>query len=157
MHSALTQKPKRSFWSPLTAHTKRSRRRQGWSDKLSLKTRFRRASCPFREEGSSSGTFAVRKPKPDEIRHIEDKRGRCRSRCAFPTRRPHQEIGKKPNLRCNFGHAGDGNIHVNFIDRETPNRSRARQASPKPFASRSNLAAHLHEHGIGYVKAAYMD
>lgn len=60
----------------------------------------------------------------------------------------------------NFGHAGDGNIHVNFMcDRDNPDSiQRARQCVKETFALAVNLGGTISgEHGIGYVKAAYLD
>jgi glycolate oxidase subunit GlcD len=72
-----------------------------------------------------------------------------------------EEIGKKHNtFVANFGHAGDGNIHVNFvIDRENPDEiARARECVKETFQLSVNLGGTISgEHGIGYVKAPYMD
>ncbi len=72
-----------------------------------------------------------------------------------------EEIGKKHNtFVANFGHAGDGNIHVNFvIDRDDPEQiARARLCVAETFRLSVNLGGTISgEHGIGYVKAAYMD
>ncbi|MFL6230686.1 MAG: FAD-binding oxidoreductase, partial [Pyrinomonadaceae bacterium] len=59
----------------------------------------------------------------------------------------------------NFGHAGDGNIHVNFMcdrdDREAMRR--AREAVRETFAVSVELGGTISgEHGIGYVKAPYL-
>ena len=59
----------------------------------------------------------------------------------------------------NFGHAGDGNIHVNFMcDREDPAAvARAREAVRETFAAAVELGGTISgEHGIGYVKAPYL-
>ncbi|HVG39855.1 MAG TPA: FAD-linked oxidase C-terminal domain-containing protein, partial [Pyrinomonadaceae bacterium] len=56
----------------------------------------------------------------------------------------------------NFGHAGDGNIHVNFMcDRDdTDAMRRARSAVRDTFAVAVELGGTISgEHGIGYVKA----
>lgn len=72
-----------------------------------------------------------------------------------------EEIAKKWNtFVVNFGHAGDGNIHVNFMcdreDREAVRRARA--AVGETFALSVNLGGTISgEHGIGYVKAPYLD
>ena len=72
-----------------------------------------------------------------------------------------EEIARRHNtFVVNFGHAGDGNIHVNFMcDRE--NRAaveRARQAVRETFATAVDLGGTISgEHGIGYVKAPYLD
>jgi glycolate dehydrogenase FAD-linked subunit len=72
-----------------------------------------------------------------------------------------EEIGRNHNtFVANFGHAGDGNIHVNFMcDRENPESiRRARECVKETFALSVNLGGSISgEHGIGYVKAAYLD
>jgi len=72
-----------------------------------------------------------------------------------------EQIGKKHNtFVANFSHAGDGNIHVNFVvDRDNPDEiSRARQCVAETFALSVQLGGTISgEHGIGYVKAQYMD
>lgn len=72
-----------------------------------------------------------------------------------------EEIGKKHNtFVANFGHAGDGNIHVNFLcNREDADSiTRARECVKETFALSVELGGTISgEHGIGYVKAAYMD
>jgi glycolate oxidase len=72
-----------------------------------------------------------------------------------------EEIGKKHHtFVANFGHAGDGNIHVNFMcDREDPESiKRARAAVKETFALSVRLGGTISgEHGIGYVKASYLD
>lgn len=72
-----------------------------------------------------------------------------------------EEIGKKHNtFVANFGHAGDGNIHVNFLcDRENPESiGRARECVKETFQLSVDLGGTISgEHGIGYVKAPYMD
>lgn len=60
----------------------------------------------------------------------------------------------------NFGHAGDGNIHVNFMcereDREAVKRARA--AVRDTFAVAVELGGTISgEHGIGYVKSRYLE
>ncbi len=60
----------------------------------------------------------------------------------------------------NFGHAADGNIHVNFIcDGYDPDaRARARAGVRDVFAAAIELGGTISgEHGIGYVKAPYLD
>jgi glycolate oxidase len=60
----------------------------------------------------------------------------------------------------NFGHAGDGNIHVNFMcDREDARAvARARSCVRATFAAAIELGGTISgEHGIGYVKAPYMN
>ena len=60
----------------------------------------------------------------------------------------------------NFGHLGDGNIHVNFTcDRDDPQAvARARDAVRDTFAASVELGGTISgEHGIGYVKAPYLE
>ncbi|MEQ1646017.1 MAG: FAD-linked oxidase C-terminal domain-containing protein, partial [Pyrinomonadaceae bacterium] len=72
-----------------------------------------------------------------------------------------EQIGKRHNtFVANFGHAGDGNIHVNFvIDREDAEAiRRARLCVSETFQLSVALGGTISgEHGIGYVKAQYMD
>ncbi|MBA3785298.1 MAG: FAD-binding protein [Acidobacteria bacterium] len=72
-----------------------------------------------------------------------------------------EEIGRKHDtFVANFGHAGDGNIHVNFLcDREDADSiARARKCVKETFALSVELGGSISgEHGIGYVKAAYLD
>ncbi len=72
-----------------------------------------------------------------------------------------EEIGRKYNtFVANFGHAGDGNIHVNFLcDKDDADSiARARECVRETFALSVNLGGSISgEHGIGYVKAAYLD
>jgi glycolate oxidase len=72
-----------------------------------------------------------------------------------------EEIGKKHDtFVANFGHAGDGNIHVNFVvNRESPDEvARARQCVAETFQLSVELGGTISgEHGIGYVKAPYLD
>ena len=72
-----------------------------------------------------------------------------------------EEIGKRHNtFVANFGHAGDGNIHVNFVvDREDADAiARARQCVAETFQLSVDLGGTISgEHGIGYVKAPYLD
>jgi len=71
-----------------------------------------------------------------------------------------EEIGlRHQTFVVNFGHAGDGNIHVNFMcDREDVEAvGRARQAVRDTFAVAIELGGTISgEHGIGYVKAPYL-
>ncbi|HEX8708476.1 MAG TPA: FAD-linked oxidase C-terminal domain-containing protein [Pyrinomonadaceae bacterium] len=71
-----------------------------------------------------------------------------------------EEIGiRQRTFVVNFGHAGDGNIHVNFMcDREDPQAvARAREAVRETFAVAIELGGTISgEHGIGYVKAPYL-
>jgi glycolate oxidase len=72
-----------------------------------------------------------------------------------------EEVGKQyDTFVVNFGHAGDGNIHVNFMcDRDDPDAmQRARAAVRATFALSVELGGTISgEHGIGYVKAPYID
>jgi glycolate oxidase len=71
-----------------------------------------------------------------------------------------EEIGKRHNIFvANFGHAGDGNIHVNFVvDRDDADEvARARQCVSETFRLSVELGGTISgEHGIGYVKAPYL-
>ena len=70
-------------------------------------------------------------------------------------------IGRAHNtFVANFGHAGDGNIHVNFMcEKDDPESiARARQCVKETFALSVELGGSISgEHGIGYVKAQYLD
>ncbi len=72
-----------------------------------------------------------------------------------------EEIGKRHDtFVANFGHAGDGNIHVNFVvDRDDPAAiARARECVSETFALSVALGGTISgEHGIGYVKAQYLE
>lgn len=72
-----------------------------------------------------------------------------------------EEIGKRNDtFVANFGHAGDGNIHVNFVvDREDKAAvARARKCVSETFQLAVDLGGTISgEHGIGYVKAPYLD
>jgi glycolate oxidase len=72
-----------------------------------------------------------------------------------------EDIGRAHStFVANFGHAGDGNIHVNFMcDRDDPESiARARQCVKETFALSVELGGSISgEHGIGYVKAQYLD
>lgn len=71
-----------------------------------------------------------------------------------------EQIGKNHNtFVANFGHAGDGNIHVNFVvDREDADAiARARECVSETFQLSVDLGGTISgEHGIGYVKSQYM-
>ncbi len=71
-----------------------------------------------------------------------------------------EAISKKHNLIIvNFGHAGDGNIHVNvLIDRRKPGEEdRAHAAVKEIFQATLDLGGTLSgEHGIGITKAPYL-
>lgn len=72
-----------------------------------------------------------------------------------------EEIGKRHDtFVANFGHAGDGNIHVNFMcDREdAASIIRARECVAETFQLAVDLGGTISgEHGIGYVKAPYLN
>lgn len=57
-----------------------------------------------------------------------------------------------------FGHAGDGNFHVNIMIKDTPEeRAKAEEAVKEIFAEAIRLGGTLSgEHGIGTSKAAYL-
>ncbi len=71
-----------------------------------------------------------------------------------------EAIAKKYNtFVANFGHAGDGNIHVNFVcNHNTEEIKRARACVKETFELALKLGGTISgEHGIGYVKAPYLD
>lgn len=72
-----------------------------------------------------------------------------------------EEIGKRHDtFVANFGHAGDGNIHVNFVvDRDDIEAiARARKCVAEVFELSVALGGTISgEHGIGYVKAPYLE
>ncbi len=72
-----------------------------------------------------------------------------------------EEIGKRHDtFVANFGHAGDGNIHVNFVvDRDDPAAiARARKCVAETFQLSVALGGTISgEHGIGYVKSQYLE
>jgi glycolate oxidase len=72
-----------------------------------------------------------------------------------------EAIGRAHNtFVANFGHAGDGNIHVNFLcsHNDLDSIARARECVKETFALSIALGGSISgEHGIGYVKAAYLD
>jgi glycolate oxidase len=72
-----------------------------------------------------------------------------------------EEIGRRHDtFVVNFGHLGDGNIHVNFMcERSDPEAvRRARAAVGETFAAAVELGGTISgEHGIGYVKAPYLN
>ncbi|MBC7930675.1 MAG: FAD-binding protein [Rubrivivax sp.] len=71
-----------------------------------------------------------------------------------------EEIGRRQGtFVVNFGHLGDGNIHVNFMCERTDAEAvaRAREAVRETFAVSVELGGTISgEHGIGYVKAPYL-
>jgi glycolate oxidase len=69
-------------------------------------------------------------------------------------------IAKRHNtFVANFGHAGDGNIHVNFVCNRNPEEiRRARACVKETFELALKLGGTISgEHGIGYVKAPYLN
>jgi glycolate oxidase len=73
-----------------------------------------------------------------------------------------KEIGKKYGFKsvC-YGHAGDGNLHVNII-RDTMSEEDWNQKVPEGIREIFRLCVQLKgtisgEHGIGYVQKGYMD
>ena len=70
------------------------------------------------------------------------------------------EIGKKKNvIIANFGHAGDGNIHINvMVDNKDPDElKRGKEAIEEIFNLTLSLGGTLSgEHGIGIAKSAYI-
>ncbi len=71
-----------------------------------------------------------------------------------------EQIGKRHDtFVANFGHAGDGNIHVNFVvDRDDLDAiARARKCVAETFQLSVDLGGTISgEHGIGYVKSQYL-
>jgi glycolate oxidase len=59
-----------------------------------------------------------------------------------------------------FGHAGDGNLHINVMlpDREEITRKRGAAAVREIFAKAVELGGTISgEHGVGYAKAPFLD
>jgi glycolate dehydrogenase FAD-linked subunit len=71
-----------------------------------------------------------------------------------------QEIARLLDvLIVSFGHAGDGNIHVNvmFDGQKPEERERARQAKEEIFKTVLELGGTLSgEHGVGLTKAPFL-
>jgi glycolate oxidase len=71
-----------------------------------------------------------------------------------------EDIRKKYGIPIvNFGHAGDGNIHVNImIDREVPGMDdKAQEAIKEVFKAALDFGGTMSgEHGIGLTKAPYL-
>ena len=71
-----------------------------------------------------------------------------------------QDLKERHRLRiASFGHAGDGNIHVNLmVNRaDAAERARARQAERELFEQVVALEGSISgEHGIGFAKAPYL-
>jgi glycolate oxidase len=60
-------------------------------------------------------------------------------------------------LALTYGHAGDGNIHVNFLWNEPDEAPRVERAVEDLFRATVELGGTLSgEHGIGIVKAPYL-
>jgi D-lactate dehydrogenase (quinone) len=60
-------------------------------------------------------------------------------------------------LIVSFGHAGDGNLHVNLLPRDDAERERAHACLADVFALVLSLEGTLSgEHGIGMVKREFM-
>ena len=58
----------------------------------------------------------------------------------------------------NFGHAGNGNIHVNLLPRDAAEQERAERALPEVFECVIGLGGTLSgEHGIGLAKRDFLD
>jgi glycolate oxidase len=72
-----------------------------------------------------------------------------------------EDIGRRHDtFVVNFGHLGDGNIHVNFMCERSDAEAvaRARAAVGETFAASVELGGTISgEHGIGYVKAPYLN
>ncbi|MFV0388718.1 MAG: FAD-binding oxidoreductase [Pyrinomonadaceae bacterium] len=72
-----------------------------------------------------------------------------------------EKIGERNStFVANFGHAGDGNIHVNFMcDRnDLVSLKNARKAVKETFELAVELGGTISgEHGIGYVKSQYLE
>ena len=70
------------------------------------------------------------------------------------------QIGRRHQIRCAcFGHAGDGNIHVNFLvdPRDEQQAKRIRQAIEETFDLVVSLQGSISgEHGIGTTKMPYL-
>lgn len=69
-----------------------------------------------------------------------------------------REIAAKYSIPIvNFGHAGNGNIHVNLLPRDAAEHARAEAALPEVFRSVIALGGTLSgEHGIGLAKRDYL-
>lgn len=68
------------------------------------------------------------------------------------------EIGKKYNVKiANFGHAGDGNIHVNVLYKDINEKNRADMAVKEIMERTVELNGTISgEHGIGIAKKPYI-
>jgi glycolate oxidase subunit GlcD len=71
------------------------------------------------------------------------------------------EIGRRHGLEaCSWGHAGDGNVHANFVvdPRDEAELDRARAGAEELFAMAIRLGGSISgEHGIGWTKRGWLD
>ena len=71
------------------------------------------------------------------------------------------EIGRRHELQtCSWGHAGDGNVHANFIvdPRDEAELDRARAGAEELFAMAIRLDGSISgEHGIGWTKRGWLE
>ncbi len=69
-----------------------------------------------------------------------------------------KEIANKYNLKnANYGHAGDGNIHVNILIKDEKEREKAERAVKEIFELTLKLGGSISgEHGVGITKAPYL-
>jgi len=75
-------------------------------------------------------------------------------------RRINKTAKKYQLINVNFGHAGDGNIHTNFmINKDNPDEvKRTKQAVEEIFKATLELGGTISgEHGIGITKAPYLE
>jgi glycolate oxidase subunit GlcD len=71
------------------------------------------------------------------------------------------EIGRRHGLQaCSWGHAGDGNVHANFVvdPHEAAELDRARAGAEELFAMAIRLGGSISgEHGIGWTKRGWLE
>ena len=71
------------------------------------------------------------------------------------------EIGRRHGLEaCSWGHAGDGNVHANFVvdPRDEAELDRARGGAEELFAMAIRLGGSISgEHGIGWTKRGWLE
>jgi glycolate oxidase subunit GlcD len=71
------------------------------------------------------------------------------------------EIGRRHDLQaCSWGHAGDGNVHANFVvdPRDEGELERARAGAEEVFAMAIRLGGSISgEHGIGWTKRGWLE
>ncbi len=71
------------------------------------------------------------------------------------------EIGRRHGLvACSWGHAGDGNVHANFVvdPRDEAELERARAGAEELFAMAIRLGGSISgEHGIGWTKRGWLE